>query len=153
MAMYESLGYCPHNAIHNYEFGSESVSPLWNRTREILGDRTGYMVYTPAGVAYYGTPYVVEFFCSAENTAALELACKLKHLIPVCKYAEEGKKILITDVINPYQIPGLTVSGEEFVAYTGSNLEVFQDAKYVVGLTEEEEAVHLYFFKKEPKKD
>lgn len=151
MAMYENEGFCPNNSFLHYQMEKkEDVPVIWERTREILGDRTGYMVYTEAGCSYYGWCYVVDCLVGSTSTLGVEVACKLETMIPNCKYAETGRKILVTDVINPFQIPGLNRgyvnNAEKFVG--SDKLYVLEDKRYVVGITDEGEAVHLYFFKK-----
>lgn len=151
MAMYENLGFCPNNSFLQYcmEKG-EKVPALWKRTSEILGDRMGYMVYTKNGCNYYGWCHVVDCLVGSTTTLGVEVACKLKALIPNCKYSETGRKILVTDVINPYQIPDIRCTGSN--NFVGSDkVEVLEDDRYVVGITDEGEQVHLYFFKKEGK--
>ena len=148
MAMYEKEGYCPNNEFVHYPMENGPVPVLWDRTREILGDRTGYMVYTEAGNSYYGSSYVVDCLVGSTTTLGVEVACKLRDLIQKCVYAETGRKILVTDVINPFQMPGL--SGNIDTGFIGSDkLFVLEDNRYVVGITDEEDAVHMYLFKKQ----
>lgn len=151
MAMYEKEGFCPNNEFLHYQMEKGPVSSLWERTREILGDRIGYMVYTEAGNSYYGSSYVVDCLVGATSTLGVEVACKLRDMIPNCKYAVNGRKILITDVINPFQMPGLSRGYvNEGSSYVGTDkLFVLEDNRYVVGITDEKEAVHMYLFKKE----
>ena len=152
MAMYESIGFCPSNSFLHYamEMG-DKVPANWRITQKLLGDRKGYMVYTKAGCAYYGYSYVVDALIGANDTLGIEVACKLQAMIPVCKYAETGRMILITDVINPFQIPGVVGhngSGDESNFVAGDNLTLIEDERYLVGITDEGDAVHMYFFKK-----
>ena len=152
MAIFESTGFCPNNSFLHYAMEKGDAVPAnWKITQKLLGDRKGYMVYTKAGCAYYGYCYVVDALIGATDTLGIEVACKLQALIPVCKYAETGRMILITDVINPFQIPGVgrNSSGDtsEFVA--DENLAMFEDERYLVGIIDEGNAVHMYFFKKE----
>lgn len=152
MAMYESHGFCPNNSFLHYALEKGDATPAnWRITQKLLGDRTGYMVYTKAGNAYYGYSYVVDALIGATDTLGIEVACKLQALIPVCKYAETGRMILITDVINPFLIPGVVgcnSSGDESRFVAGDNLTLIEDERYLVGITEEGDAVHMYFFKK-----
>ena len=136
MAMYEHEGFCPKNSFWDFESREkDKVSPLWARASEIFGDRLCYMVYTPNG---YNSKecYVVDALVGAgtNSTMNIEIAVCLSMIIPECTYAKKGKKILITDVINDGQIPK-----ESFV---------FEDDRYICGIVEEDEAVHMYFFKK-----
>lgn len=152
MAMYEDLGFCPNNSFMQYELEHHGEVPeLWKRTCEILGERPVYMVYTKEGYVYNGWCYVVDCLVGATNTMGVEIACLLKTMIPECKYAEVGRKILITDVINPFQIPHISLgydnSQEKFMA-TSNDVHVFEDERYVCGVIDEKEAVHMYFFKK-----
>lgn len=151
MAMYENLGFCPTNSFLHYMLECNNVPEVWMRTREILGDRTDYMVYTEAGCAYKGWCYIVDCLVGAKTTIGVEIACLLKTMIPQCKYAETGRKILVTDVINPYQIPyinrGYINSVEKFMS-SNDNMHIFEDERYVCGVIDEGESVHMYFFKK-----
>lgn len=151
MAMFENEGFCPNNSFLHYVMEKQEELPeIWERTNELLGDRKGYMVYTEAGCVWHGYCYVVDCLVGATSTIGIEVATHLKTLIPNCKYAETGRKILVTDVINPYQIPGLCMKGETFVSSDGK-VVILEDDRYVVGITDEGKAVHLYFFKKEKK--
>lgn len=147
MAMYENEGFCPNNSFLRYQLENyENVPEFWERTREILGDRTGYMVYTENGCSNNDWCYVVDCLVGSTTTLGVEVACKLEAMIPDCVYGKTGRKILVTDVISHFQIPGLNRKAEKF---SGSDhMYVLEDNRYVVGITEEGEAVHLYFFKK-----
>lgn len=151
MAMYEDLGFCPNNSFLNYALEGNPVPEIWKRTRELLGDRTGYMVYTEAGCTYNGWCYVVDCLVGAETTIGVEIACLLKTMIPQCEYAKTGRKILVTDVINPYQIPyierGYINNMEKFMS-SNDSMYLFEDERYVCGVIDEGENVHMYFFKK-----
>lgn len=150
MAMFESLGFCPSNSFLRYEMAQgEKVPEFWERTREILGDRPGYMVYTEAGSSYKDGCYVVDCLIGATTTMGIEIANLLKMLIPNCKYAEVGRKILITDVINPFQIPHIsrTYLDSPFVSIS-DDMHIFEDERYVCAVIDEGEAVHMYFYKK-----
>ena len=107
MAMYEIEGFCPSNSFFHY--GIKLVGEKATKARDImnvLGDRTGYMVYDGDNVTY-GTnnPTIVELLL--EDEIGIDVAKMLAQLIPECQYAKVGKKILIKDVINPRQIPGI----------------------------------------------
>ena len=145
MAMYETEGFCPSNAFTYYS-ENEKISSFWNRTKEILGDRIGYMVYSPHGFSQNGC-YVVDCLMGAGYTIGIEIATVLRVMIPECKYAVIGRKILVTDVINPAQIPGLQFSSDEKL-FGDNGLFIFEDSRYIVGVTDEGEEVHMYFFKR-----
>lgn len=103
MAMYENLGYCPSNILRRGGMDSIKPSKFYQKTMEKLGDRVGYMVYAKGCNNSQGAN-IHELFMRDE--LGYDLSLVLCELIPVCKYAEVGKKILITDVINPEQING-----------------------------------------------
>ena len=145
MAMYEDLGFCPNNSFLHYAQGNH-VPKIWKRTRDLLGDRIGYMVYTES-CTYNGGCYVVDCLVGAETTIGVEIACLLKTMIPKCKYAKVGRKILITDVINPYQIPYIGRGYKKFMS-SNDSMHIFEDERYVCGVIDEGENVHMYFFKK-----
>ena len=152
MAMFESEGFCPNNSFTLYALEHKGEIPFWKRTREILGDRQGYMVYSGAGCSHNDWCYVVDCLVGATNTMGVEIACLLRSMIPTCRYAEVGRKILITDVINPLQIPhigrGYDSNGRKTFVSTNPNVHVFQDERYICGIIDEGTAVHMYFFKK-----
>lgn len=152
MAMYEDKGYCPNNAFLHYGMnGSNEVSALWEKTKSILGDRTGYMVYSEAGCNYQES-YIVDALEGAKGTLGVEVATALKQLIPVCKYAEEGRMIICTDLINPYQIPAKIgeYDGKWSLCIDDDPVKtlLFEDERYLVAIQDEGEAVHIYLFKK-----
>lgn len=151
MAMYEELGFCPNSSFLHYTLENNPVPEIWERTRELLGDRTGYMVYTDAGCVYNGWCYVVDCLVGVETSIGVEIACILKTMIPQCEYTKTGRKILVTDVINPYQIPYIghsyINSAEKFMS-SNDNMHIFEDERYVCGVIDEGENVHMYFFKK-----
>jgi hypothetical protein len=70
-------------------------------------------------------------------------------MIPHCKYAETGRKILVTDVINPFQIPYLGINSTDNFFSRDDKMHLFEDDRYVCGVIDEGEDVHMYFFKKE----
>ena len=156
MAMYEDLGFCPANSFgYNYPEATDE-SALWARTKEILSDRIGFMVYDHNACAW-GRKIcsVVDVFrFGGESTLGLEIACALQHYIPICSYSATGKKILIKDVINPNQAP-LQVTDRDgngvLMPYADADLakvRIFQDERYFVELTDVDGEVHLYIYKK-----
>ena len=150
MAMYEREGYCPNNAFLHYGMNGKA-GEMWEKTESILGDRTGYMVYSEAGCNYHEC-YVVDALEGAEGTLGIEVATALKKLIPVCEYAKIGKKILCTDLINPYQIPAKIgeADGKWVLCMSEDPTKtlLFQDERYLIAIQDEGEAVHLYIFRK-----
>lgn len=148
MARYENEGFCPYNSFYNYlREKNGDVSTICKRTYEILGGRIADMVYTKNGGAYGEERYVVDCLAGSTSTLGLEVACKLESMIPNEK---NGRKILITDINNPFQIPGLEYgykdNKEAFIA--PENLFFREDERYIVGITDEADEVHMYFFKK-----
>lgn len=120
---------------------------MCKETLNVLGDRIAYMVYTEAGCAYYGWSYVVDCLLGSISTLGLKVACKLKEMIPDCKYVKDiGCKILVTDLINPYQIHEVDrsfmgkrdgVIVDKSRSYGKTN--IFEDERYVVGIIDEGE--------------
>ena len=153
MAMYEDKGFCPNNSFLHYQMeNSDFIPEIWNRTRELLGDRPGYMVYTGSDLSYSEWPYVCDALIGATSTMGIEIACMLQTMIPECKYAETGRMILVTDVINPYSIPhaghGYDSNGRDKVVSTDPSMHIFEDNRYICGIIDEGNAVHMYFYKK-----
>ncbi len=151
MAMYEDLGFCPNNQFLSYQVHEDPVPEIWDRTKEILGDRKGYMVYTEAGDNYNGWCHVVDCLVGAKSTIGVEIASLLRTMIPHCEYAKTGRKILVTDVINPHQIPCIYreyIGNTEKFMSCDDSMHIFEDERYVCGVTDEGESIHMYFFKK-----
>lgn len=149
MAMYDEQGFCPSNSFMHYLLEGNEVPDIWNRTHELLGERIGYMVYTENGRSFKEWPYVVDCLMGAESTIGVEIACLLKMWIPQCEYGKSGRKIWVTDLINPLQIPYVTrnAANKKFES-TNERMFVFEDERYLCGMTEECEDVHIYFYKK-----
>lgn len=103
MAMYETLGYCPDNSF-SYFMNKGKYSPTAEIVMDILGDRTGYMVYDKSQYAYgHRNPSIVEVLLGGkEGDLGVEVANYLENLIPKCEYGVTGKKIQIEDVVTPY---------------------------------------------------
>lgn len=153
MAMYEDKGYCPNNSFFQYELEGNEVSPLWKRTKEILGDRTGYMVYSKGGANCNGCCYIVDALEGAKGTLGIEIACALKFLIPTCKYAEFGRAIICTDLINPCLIPAeiCRVNSDKWTLCSSEKPEktiLIEDERYLVAIQDNKEEVHIYLYKK-----
>lgn len=93
MAMFEKEGYCPNNAF---------TSNM--RAKKMLGARTAYMVYYENDVEY-GTkrPNIVECLDCDDENLSVQICSHLQSIIPVCIYAERGRKIRIHDIVNPHQ--------------------------------------------------
>ncbi len=92
MAMYETEGYCPSNAISNF-LNSESNLKM----RKVLGDRSGYMVYDPLQTDNSKYNSSIVDVLNDENLG-IAIAYHLKYAIPECEYAKIGRKIIIRDV-------------------------------------------------------
>ena len=130
MAMFEEIGYCPNNAFGMY---SKEKNPNWGRTMEVLGDRRGYMVYTPGG-CWKEESYIVDCILGGKETLGIEIATVLSVLIPECRYPRVGKKILLTDLVNDLAIP--------------QKCKILEDSRYVVGILDDEGAVIMFIYKK-----
>lgn len=157
MAMYENRGYCPNNAFWQRAARGEDISPYWNETEQLLGDRIGYMVYSEDGGICEDECYIVDALMGARGTLGIQIAAVLKHLIPTCTYAKEGCPIVCTDVINPNQLlsqgkevdgkwrcistPRKTCSGQEAAS-------LYEDERYLVVIQERDGEVHIFLYKK-----
>ena len=150
MAMYENKGTCPEVEFAAYSKHHE-VSDFWDRTLEILEDRIGYMVYLKSCNNYKGS-YIVDALEGAEYTLGIEVACALKHLIPVCNYAECGKPIICTDLVNPYQIPAkiYECDGKWDLCLSEDKEKtlLFEDDRYLIAIQHDDEVVNIYLYKK-----
>lgn len=154
MAMYESRGYCPSNEFLHYgSHNPDKVSTRWEVTRSMLGDRIGYMVYAPNASCYQGC-YIVDALKGndEESFLGIEVAAVLKTRIPVCIYAESGRPIVCTDVINPHQIPAAIIdnSGKWCLCASEDACQtlLLEDNRYLIAVQDDEKEVHLYLFKK-----
>lgn len=104
MAMYEREGFCPNNSF----FWALSEMSDAKKAAEIsrrFGDRMAYVVYAPGEVSdgYYCS--IIEAI-KCDQDFALRLADLLAELIPACKYAEYGRKIVLHDVVSSTQAAG-----------------------------------------------
>ncbi len=129
MAMYENEGFCPNKS---FGFYTGAVNPNWDATHELLGDKLGFMVYTPDGVSKEA--YVVDLFMGGSSLLAYRLAVLMHEMDPDTKYAEHGKKILIRDLINQRQMPNDT--------------KLYEDDRYLVGIRDSEAMIELFIYKK-----
>lgn len=149
MAMFENLGYCPTNDFLHYEMEEKEIPKIWEDAKRTLGDRTGYMVYDKESCKHDGWCYAVDCLVGCTSYLGFYIAKKLKEMIPVCKYGETGRKILLTDVLDPYKIPGLCFTESDHRYAFSQDLSVREDDRYVVGIRDEGEAVQLYFYRKQ----
>ena len=148
MAMFDNIGNSPYNIFSSYETDNPNkVSLFWNSTKKRLGDRISYMVYLYSELDYYSGGYVVDCLMGGETLGA-EVADILSILIPKCKSPEIGRMIRCTDIVNPYQIPG--IQKHETGHLIGSPpLFIREDERYLVAIRDEDDdGVHMYFFKK-----
>ena len=149
MAMCENLDYdyfCPSESFEQYEKEHNEIPEFWKFTRCLLGDRPKYMAYIESDSYYNGWPYVVDCLIGATNTMGIEIACMLKQMNP-----KVGRKILVTDVINPFKIPQICrcwLGDQEVFTAISDDMYLFEDNRYMCGMIDEGEVVHMYFFKK-----
>lgn len=157
MAMYEDKGYCPSNAFLQRAAMGENISPHWEETEKLLGDRIGYMVYDKEGNVSPGECYIVDALMGATGTLGIQIASALKQIIPSCTYAQQGCPIVCTDLLNPHQIlvkaretegkwrclstKQKTCSGQEATS-------LYEDERYLVAIQEGEGEVHIYLYKR-----
>ena len=130
MFNFDKDGYCPiESFIQRETLYPESVSKIWTKVKEILGDRISFMVYSPNGFSV--KPLVNEMFMQTENLG-LQVAISLSEMIPSCSYPDVGKKILITDVINKCLIP--------------ARAKRFEEELYTLGIDEKADSVGVYIY-------
>lgn len=134
MAMYESRGFCPRNSFTQEEMRG-NTSYFWNRTRDLLDDRIGYMVYdeVPKGNEH---GYFVDAIMHATGTLGIEVAAALKAMMPVCSYAEIGRPIVLED-FDGVQAPWAAV-----------DVVAFEDMRYMIALRDDGEEIHVTTYKK-----
>ena len=162
MAMYEKEGSCPSNAFLRYRIDGKAAVEH-EKIVELLGDRIGYMVYDQKDHAwgrYY--PSVVEALLGGNGSLGFRVARYLRNIIPVCRYAEIGKKIVIHDVLSPSQIAGdiLYFRDESFErwAFFGKDGKahpddpitikdgraIFSDERFLVVVVDKEDIVEMW---------
>lgn len=157
MAMYKGKGYCPYNAFWQRVAIREELSPHWEKTMELLGERVGYMVYTRDGNAPSGECYIVDALLGARGTLGIQIASALKQLIPTCIYAERGCPIVCTDILNPNQL--LSKAREENGRWTCIGTDrrtcsgqeaasLYEDERYYVIVQEGDGEVRIFLYKK-----
>ena len=162
--MYEKEGFCPGN--HFFRFIQEELeldedTEKAEKIMDILGSRVNYMVYDRDHEAY-GTiyPSIVELLLG--DTCGLEIAQMLSRIIPECQYSKIGKKILIKDVISPFQMGGglrpLTEKLWSFPNREGcynvncpimrkDNRNLYCGEKFVVNIEDNDDDVTIWMFK------
>lgn len=103
--MYEKEGSCPGICFEKFAMEIKKQGRA-EKLFHMIGDRKSYMVYDK-GMETYGStwPSVVELLL--DDVQSEQIAFLLQVMIPECKYAEKGKKILIRDVLSPLNIPGV----------------------------------------------
>lgn len=160
MAMYEDKGYCPCNEFAQYGAGTFPnveekiiVSPLWKNAVEILGDRIGYMVYSEAGTSYRDFwCHIVDAMKGATGTLGIQIASVLAALIPNCKYNENGRPIVCTDIINPYAIcKSLEEQDGKWSFKKGwesHGILLLQDERYLVAIQDKDQEVQIKLYRK-----
>ncbi len=161
--MYEREGYCPGNEFLHYGMRREKRKADF--VYFLLQDRIGYMVYDPKMKAWGGTSSIVDLMFNDEQIN-VKVSDALRRKIPVCKYAEEGRKILIRDVISPILIPGVfhlkenefsfqDEKGQLNVNYpvlskNGGKKELLYSDKFVTVIEDEGEKVVMWIYKYPP---
>lgn len=148
MAMYEDKGYCPNNSFIRE---AQTTGEGWKEIREVLGDRTGYMVYLENSNNYAGC-YVVPMLFNGDELAR-KVAYKLDSFIPNCEYAKEGKMIACFDVVNPYQIPmpiAVNSNGQWVLCDGVSKADHFvaSNDNYLVAMENLPEMVKMFIYKR-----
>lgn len=157
MAMNKDKGYCPNDAFGQRVKQKKNLSPYWEETMELLGDRKSYMVYPKDGNTLFGEGYIVDALLGATGTLGIQIASALKQLIPTCISAKKGCPIVCTDIINPNQLLSKarqekgrwTCIGTERKACSGQEAASFyEDERYCVIVQEGEGEVRIYLYRK-----
>ncbi len=105
MAMFEDEGLCPSNSFFHMLLAMEDQEKAVEIQKR-FGDRMGYAVYAKNEVAYVGERNSLILAIQNDPDFGLRLADLLAILVPVCKYSEQGRKIVVHDVVSPYQAAG-----------------------------------------------
>ena len=144
MAMFESEGYCPSNSLFHVLLAMQDQDKAVE-IQKLFGDRTGYMVYAEHEVAFVGETNSLALAIKNDPDFGLRLANLLAQLIPVCEYTKSGRKILIHDVVSPYQAAGedLLESEDGFSFYENGMGNIHKPikrkgSKYILETTNDE---------------
>lgn len=151
MAMYEDKGFCPNNEFTLFAMEEAGrLSPNWEKAMEILGPRTGYMVYAHNGRTFEDWSYIVDAIEGATGTLGIEIAETLKEMIPNCVYAKEGRPIICADFFSFSKIPeGIkSASADDLKIDSPFKTVMHEDERYVVIIEDREMTVHIYLAKK-----
>lgn len=144
MAMYEDKGFCPSNEFTLFAMEEAGrLSPNWEKAMEILGPRTGYMVYPRNGRTFENWCYIVDAIEGATGTLGIEIAETLKEMIPNCVYAREGRPIICSDFFSFSRSPE-----GNFKIDSPFKTVRHEDERYVVIIEDREMTVHIYLAKK-----
>lgn len=132
MAMHANRGFCPNNGFTQEEMRG-NTSYFWARTKELLGDRIGYMVYyeNPKGNEH---GYFVDVLTHAIGTLGIEVAAALKAMLPICNYSELGRPIILEDFDG---VPDMILYGVSF-----------EDSRYMIVLKDDDENIYVKTYKK-----
>ena len=152
MAKLRLNGFCPKSELetfallHTEKMSNDSVKAL-----KLLGNRTQSLVY-PKHEMHYGVTYVTLVLMTTNNLA-MELANKLAKILPAKPLHDEGRKVLIHDVISPSRIPDVTVApGDAYnfvLADPKSTFSLMQDNNFLVALCNTERYAEMYIYRKD----
>ena len=124
-------------------------TPNWNQTSSLLGKNLELMEYTENGYSFYGMNYAIECLMFSNSMLGTNIAIDLQMLNPG-EPEDAMRTIWLTDVINPLQIPNVEVKYGEFVTFepTSKDTKLYEDDRFLVGIVNAKDAIHLYFLKK-----
>ena len=146
MAIYEHEGICPNNEFLRYSIQMQ-LSPNGRCALEMLGDRTGYMVYPYGQNAFEGWLYVVMLLCGDETLLPIKVAETLLEFIPDCQYGTVGRKIELRDVVNPLQMKDVHLDAEgNLMGVNGTVLHA--NHNFIVGIKDCGESVQMCIYRK-----
>ena len=155
----KDYGYCPYHEFLRRIERRQDISPCWEKTMGILGDRVLYMLYTKGGNVQMGEYdcYIVDALLGGTGILGIQIAAVLSHLIPTCIYSEKGCLIVCTDIINPIQL--LSKAREENGRWTciGTDkktcsgqeaVSLHEDERYSIFVQEGDNEVRMFIYRK-----
>lgn len=145
-------GFCPKSELEAFaSLHTEKISNDSEKALELLGNRTQSLVY-PKHEMHYGVTYVTLVLMTTNNLA-MELANKLAKILPAKPLHDEGRKVLIHDVISPSRIPDVTVAPGDAYNFVlvdpKSTFSLMQDNNFLVALCNTERYAEMYIYRKD----
>lgn len=144
-------GFCPKIEFETFqELHPEKVSKNASEVLKVLGDRPKAFLYAPK-CHNYGISYITLVLLTT-NKLAMDVAKEISIMLPNHPIHDEGRKVLIHDVLSPGQIPDVTVVPSSAYTFVLSNPEsgfrLMQNSSYLVAIRNNEQYAEMFIYRK-----